>query len=318
MTRKNFLEVMAGAAAMAAMPSPAPAAPKSNIKLGVTLYSYTGDYQVTMTLEDCIADVADLGAEGVEILSETHIPGYPNPDSKFIDQWHGWMAKYKTKPTCYDCWIDSRLRKDRTLTVQESLDFLLMDMKLANRMGFHIMRPKLGVVTPDLVPDPVWRETIERALPHAEKLDVRIAPEIHAPTPLQSRIVDGYMDLITKTKTKYFGLLVDFSVFQARERRDVPPRPRAAGELPELLAEDPKHLLPLLPYTYHCHAKFWEMTDELREYSIPYEKVLPVLVENGYSGYLSSEYEGIRDLGRGADQVRRQHVMMRELLAAAV
>ena len=31
-------------------------------KLGVTLYSYTGDYGVTMTLEDCIADAVDAGA----------------------------------------------------------------------------------------------------------------------------------------------------------------------------------------------------------------------------------------------------------------
>lgn len=315
MTRKPFFETIAPAAALVAMPSSAAPAPESKIKLGVALYSYTGDYQVTMSLEDCIAEVADLGGEGIEILSETHIPGYPNPDSKWIDQWHNWMAKYKTKPTCYDCWIDSRLRKDRTLTVQESLDFLLMDMKLANRLGYKIMRPKLGVVTPDLMPDPVWRETIERALPQAEKLDVRIAPEIHAPTPLKSRIVDTYMDLITKTKTKHFGFLIDFSVFQVRPRRDVPARRRAPGEIPEELAEDPKDLLPLLPYTFHYHAKFWEMTDEFREYSIPYEKVIPVLVEHGYDGYLSSEYEGTRELGRGADQVRRQHVMLRELLA---
>ena len=57
------------------------------------------------------------------------------------------------------------------------------------------------------------------------------------------------------------------------------------------------------------------MTDDFREYSIPYEKVLPVLVESGLDGYLSSEYEGIRELGRGADQLRRQHLMLRQLLA---
>jgi sugar phosphate isomerase/epimerase len=190
-----------------------------------------------------------------------------------------------------------------------------MDMKLANRLGFKIMRPKLGVVTPDLMPDPAWRETIERALPMAEKLNVKIAPEIHSPTALQSKITDTYMELITKTKTKYFGFVIDFSVFQVRPRRDVPPRPRAAGEIPSELAEDPKHLIPLLPYTFHYHAKFFEMTDEFREYSIPYEKVLPVLVESGFDGYLSSEYEGIRELGRGADQLRRQHLMLRQLLA---
>ena len=57
----------------------------ATFKLGVTLYSYTGDYGVTMTLEDCIADVVDMGATGIEILSETHIPGYPNPSDAWVD-----------------------------------------------------------------------------------------------------------------------------------------------------------------------------------------------------------------------------------------
>ena len=70
----------------------------ATFKLGVTLYSYTGDYGVTMTLEDCIADAVDAGAQGIEILSETHIPGYPNPSDAWVDHWHGLMAKYGTDP----------------------------------------------------------------------------------------------------------------------------------------------------------------------------------------------------------------------------
>ncbi len=53
-------------------------------KLGVSLYSYTGDFSVTMNLEDCIADAVDAGAKGIEILSETHIPGYPEPTDAWV------------------------------------------------------------------------------------------------------------------------------------------------------------------------------------------------------------------------------------------
>jgi sugar phosphate isomerase/epimerase len=177
------------------------------------------------------------------------------------------------------------------------------------------MRPKLGVVTLDCMPEPAWRETVERALPLAEKLDIKIAPEIDVPTKLKSRVVDTYMELITKTNTRHFGFVIDFSVFSVRPRRNAPPSHRVPGQLPDEVAEDPKALVPLMPYIFHLHGKFWEMTDEFREYSIPYEKVIPVLIENGYSGYLSSEFEGPRDLVLGADQVRRQHVMLRELMA---
>jgi len=38
------------------------------IEYGVSLYSYTGEFGVTMTLDDCVEDVADLGATGLEIL----------------------------------------------------------------------------------------------------------------------------------------------------------------------------------------------------------------------------------------------------------
>ncbi len=282
------------------------------LNLGVTLYSYTGDYGVTMTLEDCIADAVDAGATGIEILSETHIPGYPDPTDAWVAEWHDLMAKYGTTPTCYDCWVDSRLRKGRTLDAKESLDFLLRDMRIANRLGFKIMRPKLGVISDDLIPDPVWREMVERALPYAEELDVRIAPEIHSPTPLKSKTVDDYMDLIAKTGTKHFGLLIDTGIFKTREGRKLAP-----GEWADpILAVDPRDLFPYLPYVFHMHAKFWGISDDLEEGSIPYDTVVKALLEGGYTGYLNAEYEGPRDIYAGNDQIRRLFALIAQAGAA--
>jgi sugar phosphate isomerase/epimerase len=294
----------------------------AKMKYGVSLYSYTGDFQVTMTLEDCIADAADMGATGIEILSDTHIPGYPHPDPEWVDHWHGLMRRYGTEPTCYSCWIDSRLVPGRTLTVPESLEILLRDLELAARLGFRVVRPKLGVVTLDLVPDPAWRETIERALPRAEELDVRIAPEIHWPTPIRSTVVDGYLDLIRTTGTKHFGLLIDTGVFQDRPRGMGIGSPEESfgggdGELPppppEVLGVDPRDMLEIMPHIFHIQAKFWDMTDQMTDPHIPWESVIPVLVQGGYDGYLSSEYEGERTLYRAAEMLRRQHVMLRRL-----
>ena len=283
------------------------------LKLGVTLYSYAGDFMVNMTLEDCMADVADAGATGIEILSETHIPKYPNPSDQWIEHWHDLLTKYQLKPTCYDCWVDSRMRKGRTLTVQESLDYLLMDMKLAHRLGFKMMRPKLGVVSEDLIPDPVWREMAERALPHAEKYDVKIIPEIHSPTPLKSKTVDDYLDLITKTGTKHFGLLIDAGIFKDRYVRE----PKPGEWIEPLLGIEPRELIPYLPYVHHIHAKFWEMNEELREPTIPYDKLVRVLIEQGWDRYLSAEYEGNRASFAGTEQIRRMFAMFGQITASA-
>jgi sugar phosphate isomerase/epimerase len=296
------------------------------IDLGVSLYSYGGDYLVTMTLEDCLADVADVGAEGIEILADTHIAGYPSPTTAWVDDWHELVARHHLTPTCYSSWLDTRLRKDRTLTVDEAVPLLVRDLELAHRLGFTILRPKLGVVSLDLIPDPVWRETVERALPKAEEYGIRIAPEIHAPTPLESTIVEDYLDLARQTE--HFGLLIDTGIFQNAERGRMHsdsrfvfgnPDPelaaRVAREMSKPMNEDPALLADLLPYVFHVHAKFWDMTDDLDDPHLPYDAIVKVLVEGGWSGSLSSEYEGPRDLYLASDMVRRQQAMLRRLVA---
>ena len=62
------------------------------IKRGVSLYSFQEEYFLrTMSLEDCIAAAADIGARGIEIIPEQSIPGYPKLTDEFVQTWHGWM-----------------------------------------------------------------------------------------------------------------------------------------------------------------------------------------------------------------------------------
>ena len=75
----------------------------------------------------------------------------------------------------------------------------------------------------------------------------------------------------------------------------------------------------LIPRIFHIHAKFYEMLDDGTEYSIPYEEVVPYLIEGGFDGYLSSEYEGNRHIQDvyevdSFEQVRRQQAMFKRLL----
>ncbi len=85
------------------------------------------------------------------------------------------------------------------------------------------------------------------------------------------------------------------------------------------VTNSPRELSALVPYVYNVHGKFYEMTEDLKEYSIPYEEIVPALAAAGYSGYINSEYEGQR-LTQDAfetdscEQVRRHHVMLRRLL----
>ena len=60
------------------------------------------------------------------------------------------------------------------------------------------------------------------------------------------------------------------------------------------------------------------MLDNYTEFSIPYDKIIPVLQKGGYDGYIASEYEGnrhIQDVQEvdSVEQVRRHQIMLRNL-----
>jgi sugar phosphate isomerase/epimerase len=171
----------------------------SNLKYGVSLYSYTGDINTVLTLEDAMAQIADIGATGIEILGEGHVPNYPEPSTAWIDQWYGLLEKYQLEPTNYGSWIDSSMWRDRDLTADEGTGMLARDLRLAHRLGFTSIRPKIGVVSMDLRPHPIWEEVIERNLDLAAELDLIICPEIHAPTPIKHPVVDEYIAFIERT-----------------------------------------------------------------------------------------------------------------------
>ena len=50
------------------------------------------------------------------------------------------------------------------MTVEEGAAALQRDLRLAKRLGFRFVRPKIGVVSSDLVPHPIWTEVVERSL----------------------------------------------------------------------------------------------------------------------------------------------------------
>lgn len=279
-------------------------------KRGVALYSYSAEFGLTKTLEDCFEDVHDMGTHGIEILANTHIENYPYPTEEWVDRWFRLCDKYEIVPVEYGNWLDSHVLGDRDLTTEESVEMLCRDIRLAHRLGFKVMRAKMPVITDDLQPVENWREIIRGALPLAEELDVKLCPEIHTPTNLNGPMVKAFVDFIRETGTRHFGLNIDFSVFRTEF---------APGEWrdPHNEPNKPEDIIPLLPYVYCCHAKFISISDDFRETTIPYPQVLRVLQENGYDGYLLSEYEGADKYEPGYEvgqTLRKQHIMLKNLL----
>lgn len=177
-----------------------------DIRRSVSLYSYQDEYyNKQLDLEGCLRETSKTGATGVELLAEQMIRCFPDPieTEEFRARWFGWMKKYNLTPSCYDAFLENRLYDNRTLTLQEQIRMMQRDLRMASLLGFPIIRT--------LVSTPM--DVIEGSLEYAQKVGVKIGLEVHAPFSMNSTWADGYLDMIRRTGTKFFGFIPDMGIF---------------------------------------------------------------------------------------------------------
>jgi sugar phosphate isomerase/epimerase len=322
----------------------------NQIKRAVSLYSYQEEYFLRkMSLEDCIAATAKTGATGIEILGEQSIVGFPKLTDAFVDQWFGWMDKYKVTPVAHDMFMDYTKKKGHYYTEDEAVESFKKDIRFAHKLGFKVIRVIVNT-TPEIM---------EKVIPFAEDHDVKLGIEVHAPWHINSAWMAKHWEVMEKTGTKHFGFIPDMGGFTQRLPRVQVDRLIRQGADPKIaeyvcqqhekgvMAEytiyevsrmsnkridmavaelsrhntyvNPLSLVPHIDRIVHIHGKFLEMLEDYTEWSIPYKEVIDVLKKGGYNGYIASEYEGnrhIQDIHEvdSVEQVRRHQEMLRRLI----
>jgi sugar phosphate isomerase/epimerase len=357
MNRKEFLQAAAGAAAAAALPTTvvgaaaattltaaACSAPqKKGPKRGVSLFSYTMEFQYRKTFEDILEHVADLAAPdqgyqmGVEIL-HGHVPDYPNPSTAWVDNWHKLVEKYNLFPAEFGTWTDSNRYFGRETTAKEELDALIIDIKLANLLGFDRIRSRYANASingvPSLQPGGGARfpwmtaamgnnaqagyggeprlkatmlEVIKAALPTAEKYNVRITEEFQ--WDIKARQCAEMVEFIEKEKASpWYSINPDFAKFANLSYSGAPKKP----------VSEPKDLIPVLPYCGILHAKCGDIDENCEDKSTPFPEIIKILLDHSWDGYLITEYQGPKMFeGQSVNQVRRMSVQLRRLLGEA-
>lgn len=177
------------------------------IKRGVSLYSYQEEYFLRkMTLEDCIAAAAAAGATGIEVVGEQMFPGFPRLSEAFLEQWFGWMEQYGVEPVAHDMMLDLEPYKGRYLTLDEQLASVLRDLHFARQLGCKVVRVIVNA-SPELM---------ERAIPYAEEMDIKLGIEVHSPWHLHSAWMTRHLEVMEKTGTKHFGFIPDGGAFTRR------------------------------------------------------------------------------------------------------
>lgn len=320
------------------------------IRRGVSFYSYQEEYFLrTMSLEDCVAHAASVGALGVEVIPEQSIPGFPKLTPEFLDRWYNWMAQHGTTTVATDLFLDTKRYPGRWLTHEEQVDSVKRDIDVAVALGAKVIRAIINT------PPEVMRDAAGYARDHG----VRLLLEVHAPFHFGHPWVREHLETMHAEGGRGIGLMPDMGIFVERFPRVVSERALRDGARPDLVTyvvdvydnhddthalmdiihyrgggpvemglarqathfiyRDPRELLDHIDLCGHIQAKFYEMVDDCTEYSVPYDTIVPVLLEGGFDGYLSSEYEGNRHIQDAfavdsREQVRRQHAMFAMLL----
>ena len=127
------------------------------------MYSYQMLLGKTMTLEDAFLEMYDTGATCFELLT-SYIEGYPNPSVKWIDNYWRMCEKYDLHPSELGHWAENHLHRGPGSTVDEMVEQLKRDFRLANLLGFTSLRTKITCTNMMCDPEPGWQEYIEKAL----------------------------------------------------------------------------------------------------------------------------------------------------------
>lgn len=182
----------------------------SSIKSAVSLYSLQDSYaRGRLDLAQSLAFVADTGATGVELISDQMIKGAPCPTDETVRQWRTALDASGLAPVCNDIFINSTLFANRVLRPAEQLELLLRDLELSARLGFSLVR---------LVSNTDADVTLA-ALPHAERLGITMALEVHAGMSFQSPGTAAWIAAMKAAQSAQLALVVDTGIFCQRHPR---------------------------------------------------------------------------------------------------
>ena len=321
-------------------------------KLGTTLFSFTNEYlNLEHSFEDLIAQVAVRGlGPGLEIIGFSHVRGFPQVTDRFAERFRELMAQHRLTPTCLSVNADVAIRRGTSMSDEQAAAYFEPQIRAAAKLGFPVVRTQLAA----------GPGALERLLPLAEKLQVKMGPELHAPWTLEAPAIVAYRELYERVKSPFLGFIPDFGA----SAKALPPSYldylREAGMPEDLLAlavglwtgpgetqwkrdefarrasalraepsvvsalsvmfsilspQNARVWLEIMPQIIHVHCKFYDFDAAGNEPCIPYEELLPVFVEGGYRGYMSSEWEGhMYSQGSGLEAVERHHALCKRIL----
>jgi len=323
-------------------------------KMGTTLYAFTLEWRSgKYSLESLLAEVSRRKlCPGVEVVGFQSIRGFPHITDSFAKEFRGWMDKYELYPTSLAINADVAIRPDRKFTIDETVEYLTKQIEAAAKLRFPVVRSQMTAKAP------VMRKLLPVAekfrikignelhcpytLDHPDVLDlITLYDELDShwlgfipdfgcsmkAIPgglLDSFRVDGVPEnLLRLIQDIWYGdlpLMEKFAVLQ-REGQAMKGTPGQLGRLNMVLGllsrQKPARWQEVMNRIVHVHGKFYSMVNG-EEPSMDYPELMKTFKDGGYTGHISSEWEGhmFTDKVSGFDIVKEHQDFCNRLLAS--
>jgi sugar phosphate isomerase/epimerase len=237
---------------------------------------------------------------GVEIVGPEHHRDFPRVPKEFEAQFKNACQRYGLVPTSYGAYTDAYFFDHRNLTPDEKLAYTVPQIEGAARLGFQLVRIQPFVIEID-----------EKLVKYAEKYKIKLGYEIHAPGMYGTDFWNSTIKSVNKIQSPYLGLVPDMSIFET-----MPADSGSGHAMPP--ASDPDHLKDpdVAPYIIHAHGKFHRISNGEIQY-IPYDKIVKNLIDIGFKGWMSTEFEGgdCGEFSNSLEVVKAHHAIVNKMIA---
>lgn len=254
---------------------------------------------------------SELGFTGLEYMSALYKGGFMSDSKfsladaiKFADKCNSLAKEYNQENVLIMVDAEGNLSAENSSERATAIGNHYKWIDSANRMGCHSIRVNLyGSNDPD-----TWKKSSQESLnslcEYAKDFDVNIIVENHNGLSSNPKLL---VEVIKSLDFKNCGTLPDFGNWCIRQdeekrnelltlyQREKPPSDDEIKSIGDICIEkydSYKGMEIILPYAKGVSAKSQFFDPQGNESSIDYDKMLSLVIESGYKGYIGVEYGG--------------------------
>lgn len=323
-------------------------------QLGVTLFSLTLEMRrPDYSLEGMIRQAAELDlGPGLEMVGFQSLRGWPDLDDATVAYVRDLIEDNGFTATAMSCNLDLARNRAQWMDEAQGIEYLEAQILTSKRLGFPIAKSaiittesfvrrlaavcerhqmKFGVElhSPEAVDSPGILELREIF----DKVDspwIGWVPDFSSsmrsipPSLLAAHLESGMPEQLTQFASEIWNsdttMQEKFGAF-AQEAPRLGATPADMGKLNMILTMhgrmDPHRWSEIMDRVIHVHGKFYGLDEHGDEPSIDHAAIVDVLLDAGYTGSISSEWEGhaYTDAVSGWDMVRGQQDLLAKLIS---